>query len=53
LKSLRLHLPRFTLAGVLDEITEWTVNGISRFGRMINASGLAPPESTPLATLIP
>lgn len=53
LESLRLHVPRFTLAGVLDEIAEWTVNGISRFGRMVNASGLAPPESTPLATLIP
>ncbi len=52
LESLRLHVPRFTLAGVLAEIAEWAVNGISRFGRMINASGLAPPDSTTLATLI-
>jgi len=53
LESLRLHLPRFTLAGVLDEIAAWTAAGISRFGRLLNASGLAPPQSTPLEILIP
>jgi hypothetical protein len=52
LESLRLHVPRFTLAGVLDEISEWAANGISRFARMMQSTGLAPPESTPLATLI-
>lgn len=53
LESLRLHLPRFTLASVLDEVAAWTANGVSRFGRLLNTSGLAPPKPTPLTALIP
>ena len=53
LESLRLHVADFTLSGVLQEVTAWTANQPGLFGRLLNATGLAPPRSSPLATLFP
>jgi len=53
LESLRLHIAEFTLSGVLQEVTKWTGNPSGLFGRLLNASGLAPPSSSPLTTLLP
>ena len=53
LESLRLHAADFTLSGVLQEVTAWTADQPGLFGRLLNATGLAPPRSSPLAILFP
>ena len=53
LESLRLHVANFTLSGVLQEVSTWTANQPGLFGRLLNATGLAPPRSSSLTTLFP
>ena len=53
LESPRLHVDDFTLSGVLQEATTWTAKRPGLFGRLLNTTGLAPPRSSPLATLFP
>ncbi len=53
LESLRLHVADFTLSGVLEELATWSATGQSVFGRLLNATGLSPPRSSPLTTLLP
>lgn len=53
LESLRLHLAEFTLDGVLQEIGTWSAAGTSLFDRLLRSSGLAPPNTSTLAKLLP
>ena len=53
LESLRLSLPSFTLAHVLEEVTTWLTSGRSRFRQMLEAHNLPPPEHSPLDALLP
>jgi hypothetical protein len=48
LESLRLHLPRFDLKSVLNEVSDWAISGLSCFGRALNKLGLSPLEHSPL-----
>lgn len=52
-ESLRLHLPEFTLASVLAETGGWFRTGRSLFDRLVNSSGVAPPDESCLARLFP
>lgn len=45
LDSLRLHLPRFTLRSVLDELCRWTESGTSRFYEMATSLSLPLPKA--------
>lgn len=51
-ESLRLHLAEFTLDGVLQEIGIWSATGTSLFERLLESSGLAPPQTSTLANLL-
>jgi transposase len=53
IESLRLHLEEFTLAGVLKEVLTWLHSGESLFRRLLQSTGLPPPETSPLNQLIP
>jgi len=53
LESLRLSLPTFTLAHVLEEVTIWLTTGRSCFRQLLEAHSLPPPESSPLNALLP
>jgi regulator of replication initiation timing len=53
LESLRLSLPSFTLAHVLEEVTTWLTSGRSRFRQLLEAHNLPPPEHSPLDALLP
>jgi hypothetical protein len=49
LESLRLYLPSFTLASVLDELKRWWTTGRSCFEQLLNKLNLpAPPSEPPL-----
>lgn len=52
-ESLRLHLPDFTLAGVLAEINSWIETGASRFARLLHTNLPPPPETATLNRLLP
>ena len=52
LESLRLSLPSFTLAHVLEEVTTWLTSGRSRFRQLLEAHNLPPPEHSPLDALL-
>ena len=47
LESLRLSLPDFTLAHVLEEVTDWLTSGRSRFQQLLESLNLPPPEHSP------
>src|SRR5690606_11765437 len=51
-ESLKLHLPRFDLASVLQEVIPWQP-GESLFTRLMKTSGLSPPDQPTLEKLIP
>lgn len=53
LESLRLSLPNFTLAHVLEELTTWLTTGRSRFRQLLESQNLPPPECSPLDALLP
>ena len=53
LESLRLSLPEFTLAHVLQEVTAWLTTGYSRFRKLLESQNLPPPECSPLEALLP
>ena len=53
LESLRLHLGEFTLSTVSSEVLSWLRRGESLFARLLTTSGLPPPETSRLETLIP
>lgn len=53
LESLRLHLPEFTHRSVQAEVMSWLSKGESLFDRLLRSSGLAPPKTPKLKTLIP
>ena len=48
LESIKLHLPEFHLAAVLEEVSSWLSAGESRFTRMLRQTGLDPPENSRL-----
>lgn len=52
-ESLRVHLAEFTLPALLQEISIWSSTGTSLFDRLLRSSGLAPPETSTLANLLP
>jgi transposase len=47
LESLRLYLPTYTLASVLEELVRWQTAGRSCFERLLHKLKLTPPESAP------
>ena len=53
LESLRLSLPDFTLAHVLEEVTDWLTSGRSRFRQLLESLNLPPPDRSSLGTLFP
>jgi len=53
LESLKLHLPKFTLASVQSEIQRWWQTGESLFRRLLRQNGLDPPTASLLETLVP
>ena len=53
LESLKLHLPKFTLASVQSEIQRWWQTGESLFHRLLRQNGLDPPTASLLETLVP
>jgi hypothetical protein len=53
LESLKLHLPRFTLASVQSEIQNWRETGESLFRRLLRENGLDPPADCRLERLVP
>lgn len=44
LDSLRIHLPRFTLRSVLQELSRWAETGASRFQELSASLSLPPPH---------
>ncbi len=52
-ESIRTQLPKFTLQGVLDEISSWKTQGESCFTRLLNAAGLTPNEASVLDKIFP
>jgi transposase len=53
LESLRLYLPKFTLAGVIDEINRWWQAGQSCFTKLLNQMKLPPPAQSILDNVMP
>jgi transposase len=53
LESLKLHLPKFTLASVQSEIQNWYDTGESMFHRLLRENGLDPPLDSKLQKLVP
>jgi transposase len=53
LESLRNHLPTFTLAGIIEEVTQWCRTGQSCFARLVDTLGLSLPEKPILDRVIP
>ena len=53
LESIRTQLPKFTLQGVLDEISSWKTQGESCFTRLLNEAGLAQNHTSVLDKLFP
>jgi len=53
LESLRVHLPEFTLTGILDEIANWSETGRSCFRDLLQRLKLPPPETGVLKALFP
>ena len=53
LESLRLYLPKFTLASVMEEITRWWQAGQSCFTKLLKKMKLKPPAQSILDKVIP
>ena len=53
LESLRLYLPRFTLAGVIDEINGWWQAGQSCFSKLLKKMNLKPSAESILDKVMP
>jgi hypothetical protein len=53
LESLRLHLPTFTLQGVINEVERWSEAGCSCFTALMNKLKLQPPQQSLLELLFP
>ena len=53
LESLRPQVAEFTLQSVQSEVPSWLRTGESRFTRLQHSSGLAPPRTSRLNTLVP
>lgn len=53
LESLRLYLPKFTLASVLEEINRWQQAGHSCFTKLLNQMKLQPGAESVLDHLLP
>jgi hypothetical protein len=47
LESLRLYLPTYTLASVLEELVRWQAVGCSCFEKLLHTLKLKLPESVP------
>ncbi|MFV0442814.1 MAG: hypothetical protein ACK5Q5_04495, partial [Planctomycetaceae bacterium] len=53
LESLRLHLPKFTLPHLLEEIGTWLTRGTGRFQELATTADLPPPAEPTLPRLFP
>ena len=53
LESLRLYLPKFTLASAIEEINGWWHAGQSCFTKLLKKMELRPPAKTILDKVIP
>jgi hypothetical protein len=53
LESLRCYLPRYTLAAVIEEVSDWLARSCSRFERMCQALNLSRPPTLILSCLYP
>src|SRR5271154_4074768 len=53
LESLRLYLPKFTLASVMDEIDRWWQAGQSCFTKLLKKMKLQPPAQSILDKVMP
>ena len=53
LESVKLHLPKFTLATLLAEVTRWHRDGYSLFATLRKTSETTRPIPSPLETLYP
>ena len=53
LESLRVHLPKFTLSTILDEIQRWADHGRSCFTELLEKLKLPPPQASILDALFP
>src|ERR1022692_4122620 len=53
LESLRLYLPKFTFASVMEEIARWWQAGQSCFTKLLKKMKLKPPTQTILDKVIP
>lgn len=53
LESLRLHLPTFNLANVIDEVSRWSRDGESLFSTLLETFGPDPPTQSHLDNMIP
>ena len=53
MESLRLHLPEFHLASVLDEVSRWSRSGESLFSALLTEFGLDPPTESRLDNMVP
>ena len=53
LESLRLSLPDFTLAHVLEEVTDWLTSGRSRFRQLPESLNLATARPLPSGNALP
>jgi transposase len=53
LESLRLYLPKFTLASVMEEIARWGQAGQSCFTKLLKKMKLQPPAQSILDKVIP
>ena len=53
LESLRLYLPKFTLASVMEEIARWWQAGQSCFTKLLKKMKLKPPAQSILDKVIP
>jgi hypothetical protein len=53
LESLRLHLPTFTLAGIIGEVSRWRKTGHSCFTRLLNKMKLPRPSQSILDRVMP
>jgi len=52
-ETLKLHLPKFTLTNVVEEVVDWYRTRESRFSKLCMGYGLDPPSSPRLQILIP
>jgi transposase len=53
LESLRVYLPKFTLAGVIEEVNRWWEAGQSCFTKLLKKMKLQPPTESVLDKLMP